>query len=660
MFEYWKAHPWQRRITTATITALVAMVTVAVMLPSIRTHMVLRKLGTDDPATRSAAMQWGIELAASDERVVNILQNSLEDEDDLRFAGIVTILRAVGRFDPPPNADIHDRLHWVALSTSSPSAHASRRLFLHDMIRGGRDNVHVRRGLNLAAKDDAPYVREASAILAARLKDWAVLSDLSNDRDARVRGSAALAAGFAGAQILAPTLAGQLHSEQDPQALANLRHALVLLDAPGSANILGNAATTAWIQRDEQALDQAMHSLVMIGGCRAEDVVTLIVEDCSRNNEPAPPSVISAAGRLKIHSAEPAIRKVLHDALAGDERIKQAHIIAAIESAEALEISIGPEVLKICKHLEGPENILVLVKALRSLGRHMSSPEMSPDECRQVLRQWSLHRPDEDNHTAMSLISAASAVALWLAEPSEGFMRDMDQQDSLLIMNINRDASAFYVYAALQGASSLSADYISWHIGRSGLKEAFGLGMSLVPEPDDPRTDAHSKQPRIYGEYVMQAGAMMIALSAQDDVREAALTRLMARATGGYVGIRPAWPDLHTYDCALALLGQAEYVPRVRELLTSGTFPVRRAVATLSLTGDRWGLDWLLGDAQSTPSQVAWLMRNTTTGEVLREVATQVPSIDDWASENLRLWQAKLAQDYYFINREKIRLDPAR
>ena len=120
--------------------------------------MVLRKLGTDDPATRSADMQWGIELAASDERVVNILQNSLEDEDDLRFAGIVTILRAVGRFDPPPNADIHDRLHWVALSTSSPSAHASRRLFLHDMIRGGRDNVHVRRGLNFC-QTTPPCVR---------------------------------------------------------------------------------------------------------------------------------------------------------------------------------------------------------------------------------------------------------------------------------------------------------------------------------------------------------------------------------------------------------------------------------------------------------------------------------------------------------------------
>ena len=657
-----KQHSWRLRVSIAALACVVGMLAALAMLPHIQARMLLNKLASADASVRAAAIDEGCELAARRRQVVDALKHALHhDDNDLRFAGAAAILRAINQYDPGDDTAILDRMHWVALNTSSPAAGASRRLFVHDIVRGGRDNKYVRLALMAAATDGGVQVRKSAALLAARLGDSATLNALLNDTNADVRAEAALSAGLGGNKESILALAAMLQHEENPPARSACLHALMLLHWPSAGKHAASEAWRQWRAGDIDGFDRSINTLLLCGDEQAGDLVLGVLADARRNEALPPPSALSAAGKLGLRQAELTIRQVLRQAINPPEDLLQSHVIAAMQAAEDLSLPVLREVYDICQTLSPPDHSLVFVPALRLLGKQIRIPQPpgapTRQACLDLLRSWSLNDPPRQHRVQMSLVSAAAAVAYWLAEPTGTFIKPVQVGDDLVVNSTDRRSSAWAVHAALQRGTSLSADYVAWHIGISGQSEALDLGMSLLPPAQNPRASASGPAPRVYSPEARHAGAMLIAISGRRDSTRA-IERIQNRLTGGEIGIRPGLRDYHTLTCALHILdgskGQA-----VRELLTQGAFPVRRVVTSLCLAGDMWALDWILGDAQSTPNDVTWLLHNASTHEILAACVPDLPQIDDWASHGLRLWQTRIITCHYFINREKLRFASA-
>ena len=249
------------------------------------------------------------------------------------------------------------------------------------------------------------------------------------------------------------------------------------------------------------------------------------------------------------------------------------------------------------------------------------------------------------------LASAAAAVALWRLSPSVSAVLPATGADTGTLadlLKIDRESSAYYVRAAARNNSTLAGDYIAWHIARSRLKQAFELGLAMLP--------ALGSALPVYNADERSAGAMLLALAAKTPPQSStAVKRITSRLVGGPAGGEDDDYVAGAYRCALLILGEAD-AETVRALLETGEFPHRRATTALLAAGDREVLDNLLWAPRTTPEDIVFLLLHMGVAEVVAELAPELPAIDVAAEADTRRWQVKILRDYYAIRRNKIKV----
>jgi len=687
LVKYLREHPWQRRALTVSMSLAAAGVALVVLTPHVIDWVLLHNLGSADAPTRARAVAWGVKLAAGSPRTLRRLNDALWTDSDVKFVAVVEVLGRLGAFNTPGrDPNLIDRLRLIDILTTRPAdsqattrraeaAAETRRLILDKVLRSGRDNRYVRRALEATAADEAPQVRRTAALLAARLRDAGTLRKLIDDDDPYVAGWAAIDAALADMKDLAPQISERFDDTgtSDTHLVSCCAYALASLEPNGQAQALGLKMAAARMHGQEESEDRLIYALSLIDNETARKWVADDIPPAGRAYPSA--AALAAVARLRMEEANgEAIRAVLRAATADANGLTQAHVLAALQAADALKMPVRREAELICRRFWRQEFTPMLVVAARVLGRQIDLPQPaeanapSREQCIDTLRMAALYSPyvegadpnDPNAARPTPLPSAAAAVALWLLSPSSSYYlpppAGRDPND-LFIPRIDEESTAYLVHTACCSEHRLPSDYIAWHLGRSGRPEAFELGLTLLPPPLDPRVPAHRQPPRNYNANSRACGAMLLALAARtDEQRNQARSRLRARLTGGFLGVQPAFLDRGTYQCALLILGQQQYRQEVRGLLLSGAFPARRAITALCAAGQRAALDWLLWDPMASTDEVAFLLVNTGAYEVLRELVPELPTIDLAAGPDLRNWQTRIMQDYYIIHREGIRL----
>lgn len=642
LFAYFRRHRWQRRLLSCLLAMVLGGAAALLALPYVQAWLLLRDLASDDPAVRAAAVNLGIARGRESEYTVRRLDDALDEAGDVQFAAIISVLKWLGRFNTPDRPTRHvDRLRALEL-TSNPSA-PTRWLFLREMILSGRDNAHVRRGLAAASADASPAVRGLSALLAASLGDDAALKALLADGDPNVAAAAALDVGVARRRGHAAALAGLLRSAGDLERLSAAAYGLARTDPNGSADLLLSALDGADRAGDAALRDRMLHVMAERGGREAGAAVLGVLERSSKAGAGAPAAAIVAAGRLRLATAGPHVRRVLARAIEPDGQVTIGQLIAAIDAADALDLPVRREVYDVCDRLwtRRVGYRLMLMKAARLLGRQArrTPPEPSPTEadCTKTLllaafKSYLTEAPPATGRSAdltTPMPSAGAAVALWeLGSPLAG------------------DAIA---HVAGQ-ETTLPGDYVSWHVGLRGGERAFELGLEMLPPlGGDPNT-------RVYNDSLRSAGAMLLAVAARTPQRRRiAARRVRSRLAGGQLGGEDAYHVRGAYQCALAALGEADQLGEALALLETGQFSQRRAITALTVAGSLAGLDWLLWNPQVADDDALFLLVDEQIGEVLAACAAELPGVDDSAGDDLASWQLRILRDAYAIARGRIR-----
>jgi len=645
LWRYLRAHPWQRRVLTLGLALVVGAGGAIVLYPLASDWLLVRALGSADPAERRSAIARAIDAAGASPRTAAYLERRLDTDDDALFAAIATVLRRIGRFDVPGRDPLQkDRLRAIELATTrsetDPAAAAQTRwLLLAETIRDGGRNEYTRRALATAATDEDAEVRALAAVLAGRLEDDDALRALLADADGRVAGEAALCAGIAARAALADDLSTRL-AEADPQVAGGAAYGLLLVRAEGaSARIADRLRSCA----DAELRDRLLHVAALAGDEPVRQAVREVLAATPAGQFP-PAAALLAAGRLGLDEAGPHVLALLRAAPARPAGLRESQLAAALEAAEALDLPVRREARDICQALWSPDLPHALSAAARLLGRQAARADQ-PDEPSRAdvvatLRQAAVFEtttatrpagvPPQSIHTPRA--SAAAAVALWL---------------------LGDEVADLYVRDVTALGQTLPGDYVAWHLGLTGAPEAFELGLAMLPALDDPQP-VHNDDER-------SAGAMLLALAARgDEQRQAAAERIRSRLAGGRLGPERNFQVRGAYHCALALLGDEAGLAEARGLLEIVEFPRRRVLTALWGAGERPALDWLLWNTQVSHQQIAVLLAEFGLGEVLARVAPSLPRVDVAADPDLRRWQAQILQDTWAIRRESVRLEPPR
>lgn len=657
---YLRQHPWQRRMLTVSLTLGLSMLAIVIAYPYWENHVLVRDLGSRDPEVRERAIRRGARWAQESTRTARALEGALDDGDDLRFFAAATALNIASLFNTPARDPLHiDRARAIELSSNDPE---TRELLLAELIASGRDNRYVRRALASAVKDANAAVRARSALLAAMLADDASLAGLLSDKDAGVRAAAALDAGIAGRGALAGAIETTL-AHTDAEAASAAAFALASLDAGKySARICALLAGTP----DEALRNRLLHVAARLGDEAARDAVRILLAR-PRNEKTHPPAMaVLAAGKLKITEAAGKIRAVLAAATEKPGSVSPQQLHAAVAAADMLHLPVHKEVNVICRKWWGPRWHLMLISAVRLLGRQAAAlPAGSQDlaDCRRTLLQAAIYPASAKVRTATApapaptpVPSAAAAVAHWLLAPSATTFEVTTKPSRITEFAADRgSAAALIVMDAARADTTLAGDYIAWHLARSGRPEAFELGLKMLPPPDAPLLL------RAYNENLRGAGAMLLALSARTPQQQrAAIERITARLEGGRLGGEDSPVLAGTYRCALLILGRRDLAQTVRKQRDTGGYPLRSAVTALCSAGETEVLHWLLLNTKIPSEDLAYFLVYKGLGEVLAGCAPQLPTVDPAADEHVRFWQARILQDYYAIHRTTIRLGPAR
>ena len=659
-WRYLREHPWQRRMLTVSLTLGLSMLAIVIAYPYWETHVLVRDLGSRDPEVRERAIRRGAKWAQESTRTARALEGALDDGDDLRFFAAATALNIAGLFNTPARDPLHiDRARAIELSSDEPE---TRELILAEIVAAGRDNRYVRRALASVVKDADAGIRARSALLAAMLADDASLAGLLCDDDPSVRAAAALDAGIAGRGALAGPIEKAL-ADADSRVVSAAAFALASLD-PGkhSEKICKLLAGTP----DEALRDRLLHVAARLGDEATREAVRALVGRSAGQDGHPPAMAILAAGKLKLSEAAGKIRAVLAAATEKPGSVSPQQLRAAVTAADMLGLPVHKEVNAICRKWWGPRWHLMLISAARLLGRQAADlPADSQDlaDCRRTLLQAAIYPASAKVRTATAsapaptpVPSAAAAVAHWLLAPSAKTFEVTTKPGRITELAADRgSAAALIVMDAARADTTLAGDYIAWHLARSGRPEAFELGLKMLPALDGPPLL------RVYNENLRGAGAMLLALSARTpQQKRAAVERITLRLEGGRLGGEDSPVLAGTYRCALLVLGRKDLAQTVREQRDTGGYPLRTAVTALCAAGEAEVLQWLLLNTKIPSEDLAYFLVYKGLGEVVAGCAPQLPTVDPAADEHVRLWQARILQDYYAIRRTAIRLGPAR
>lgn len=634
--------------------------------------LLVHQLGSDEAEVRERAILEAVARAKDTPRTLRYLNWALDTDNDARFSGAASALVRLGKFDIPDRDPLQlDRMtaHQVAATRSEvdPATAAEVRLiYLNRAILTARDNKYTRRTLSGAAGDPAAAVRARSALLAIRLHDDDTVAELLDDADAEVRGAAAVDAALAKRDALTGRIRAMLAEETDPRAAGSAAYALALLDAEASSPAICERLAAAG---NPILRDRLLHVMTVLADQHARRAVLKLLRAASKPGEHPPVAALVAAAKLKIRQVAPYVRQVLAAASRPSSKVLRAHVRAALDAANAMDLPVRKEVNELCRAWWGPRNTLLLVSAAETLGRQILVDQSGrPDaptvaECRRTLEEAVTYprdalpaKPGEPKPVPTPLPSAAAAVALWRLKPTAlAIVPASLPVAGLTVLKPDPASGAWWVIraAGAAGGQVLPADYIAWHLGRTGRGEAFELGAALLPRPLSTDTPASAQEPRVYNEQARCAGAMLMALSARTDRQKArAIERIAARLDALE---SDRFTELTTYRCALLLLGRREYVKSVRDDLTKRTHLLQRVLTALFGAGERLAPDWLLWSPAMKTSGIAYILTYGMVDDVVAAAAPDLPGVDPAGNRDLRLWQAMILRDTYAIRREQIK-----
>jgi len=650
ILRYLRIHPWQRRAVSFGAAVIIGAIVAMVAYPRLSDYLLLRSLGSKDPAVRYRAIEAGVAAAKAPGRTREFLEAHLETESDVQFGAIATVLKRVGAFDVPGRDPVmKDRLRMVELAEARSQvdpegAVRTRWLVLAEIIRDGGRNRYTRRSLDVATLDEDAEIRSLAAVLAGKLGDDDALRTLLGDPTPRVSAEAALCAGIAGRPGFTLALE-KLLGGKDVEVVSSAAYALALLKPPGASKRI-----CARLVATTSAALQARLLLVaaMLDDAHARSAVRSVLAAARRDGKFASGAALLAAARLKLTDAGQDVRKILAAAPKLPTGLHESQIVAAGQAADALAVPVRKLVYAICERLWGPVLPEALMMAAGVLGRQVALKQPDGDRAptradvikmlgeaaafHTVAATGPTSRPSRPIYTPRA--SAVAAVALWQLDAPEA-------------------SRAIALVSALR--QTLPGDYIAWHVGAPGGTRALELGRTMLPALDAPQAQ------KVYNDDQRATGAMLLALAAATPAqRAAAVERIRSRLVGGRLGGEDSFFVRGAYWCALAALGEADALTAARELLTVQEFPRRRVITALCVAGDRAALDWLLWHPRNSHQDISVLLVQLGIGQVLATVAPELPRVDAGVGPAVRRWQAQILQDTYAIRRPSIRLRPIR
>jgi len=643
MILYLRTHPGQRLALTVSFTAMLAAALAVLLNPVIGDYILIHRLTSSNPKMRTASAERLALRAISSPRALARLETRLATKNDDKFVAAARVLNMIGQFDIPSRPpEMIDR--WRAIQLTHTTDPNSRYAIVWTQCLADRDNAYVRQLLATAAADQFEEIRSLAAIIAAKLPDDATLAKLLADQSANVRGAAAIDAAIARRKDLLQTIAAE-HLEPDNYSADCMLYALALtgadLAAPLVADRIADLVCDADDDRAAASLDRALLTAELLDDETVTDAILGLFETCSQEGRHPPALAMIVAAQRGMADIAPHVRSVLRTAAdphkSADVTVGQ--LMAALQATELLNTPARREVYDVVYSLWAPQREDIMVVAARVLGLQADMPQESPDvptrnECIKLLQNactWMLREqlPDgSDRLQFMPLASASAAAALWNlhAQDAEHFVRDAA-------------ASQF----------PLPGDYIAWRIAHTDPAGGMQLGMNMLPALDAPQ------ELRVYNDDERSAGAMLLALSAAtDEQRKAAAQRIRSRLIGGEYGGEDVRRVRWTYMCALTILRDDTYRNQLSALLSLKEFPRRRLLTALLAVRDAEAMDWLLWHVQFSDAAVADLLLDREMGDLLADVAPDLPRID-WAGRTeTRLWQAMILRNTYAIRRRNL------
>ena len=658
--KYFARHPLALMMTSGLLT-LIAMGAVLLIYPHWVDSTLLEKLSSSNAMARSDAIMTSATRAKYRPEMKRKLIDALDTtEDDTHFFAIVSALNTAGMFRSSVTNPMHiDRAMAIEVATA-PDPN-TKLWILMQIINKRHDNRYVRQALQAVAACEDPVVRARSALLAAMLKDNAVLVKLLSDEEPEVRAAAALDAGLAGLDHPAPKQQ-KTPNDADAKVAYNEMIARAYMDpdkyGPGLCKLLLET-------KDAALRSRLCHAMTILKTQRAETTICGLLRNARGKRTLAPMEVI-AAGKFQIAEAGPDIRAILKSALT-DANIKRDLVHSAIVAADQLKIPVRTELYKLCKKYWNPNSEFMFASATRALGRQLAldadqGPEApTPKECQSLLIRAAYHvSPMPTTGPASAgkktpIASAAAATAYWLLNPSSDPSIQIKQaalQPGKGIFEFTgTSATGAKVAMDAAEASILAGDYIAWHIARSGHPEAFKLALRMLPAIDAPR-ELH-----IYNENLRGAGAMLLAFSAKTDAqKKIAIERICGRLEPGENHNGEDDPILAgRFRCALLILGQSKQLKTVRDQRNDGGHAVPAAFCALLFAGEIEALDYLLSNRHIPPRDVAAYLIYDGLDRVLADRVPSLPTIDASGPVVIQLWQASILRDYYVIHRDAIK-----
>lgn len=680
---YFRAHKVQGWLLTALVGVVLGVVAALLAYPHVVDYMLIRDLGSRNPAVREDAINRAHVAAKRTPRTLRKLNAALDTDDDVQFAAIATALDRAGKFHTAQRDPVlFDRLR--AIEFESAADVEVRAQLLSEGIRADRDNRHNRRLLASATRDAAAEVRAASAVLAAKLGDDEALGRLLRDGEPAVAAAAALDAGLAGREGLIQPIAKLLAESQDVEVVSSAAYGLMRLRPEACSRGLAARVEAA---AEEPLRERLWHVLTLIADADARRAVSAGLRSARKAGKIPPAMLLVAAARLGIAEARQDVKATLA-ALGRKPAPLESQLLAALEGARRLRVPVRAEVYRICRDAWGPRWPFLSMAAARELGRQADLPQdadakaPSRHDCIQLLRDRAvfseaieLPKPlveslvptavtmaavcnvfgPQPRYTSMLFIadtlmhlprkivttpvpSAAGAVALW-------------ELKTKAAEELKTKAADQYVRAAAGVPGTAPGEYIAWHVSKIRPEEAFKLGMAMLPPL------GAAPKLRVYSDTERACGAGLLALSARTaEQKRAAAERIRERLVGKELGGEDDFVVAGAFRCSLLMLGREEFLEAVQSYLGVGDITRRQVVTALCVAGRRDGLDWLLNNPHVPPRLLAVLYLNKGLGEVLAEAAPELPRIDVCGTAGLRLWQAKILQDYYAIRRNTVKV----
>ena len=167
---YFRQHPWQRRLVTVLLALVLGALAAVLALPWYIDTTLIGKMDSPNADQRDFAVLQAVKRAKDHPAIIDRMAAALPGSSDRQFEALVRALETLDKFDVPGRSpEMHDRR--AAMEVAGSASDTARRVFLIELMTGGRDNPYVRKALAAAAADANSDQRCAACALAGRLGD---------------------------------------------------------------------------------------------------------------------------------------------------------------------------------------------------------------------------------------------------------------------------------------------------------------------------------------------------------------------------------------------------------------------------------------------------------------------------------------------------------